>query len=155
MCWKIFLLINSKEKSPKLMGTVAIIICSHLASQIGCVAQWRRRPQNDIMWWTEMHSWEQTNALFMFELTAENCWHVLSRLDWRPATFWNFIFYFLCLEQVCTCFKCPSAFSLRCFWWMEMRPCEFHTADDTCFDVCEKAKQCRAADGIYMWHRLA
>ena len=24
------------------MGTVAIIICSHLASQIGCVAQWRQ-----------------------------------------------------------------------------------------------------------------
>lgn len=52
----------------KLMRTVVIIICSQLASQIGCVAHWRRRPQQRIMWGTKMCCGEQANDLFIFEL---------------------------------------------------------------------------------------
>lgn len=104
-CWFSHVLkdlpINKQQrKVSKLMGTVAIIICSHTASQIGYVAQWGQRPQKYIMWWRKMHNWEQTNYLFMFKLLTHTKWIVLKAYLKKYRMI--FPFYFLFLEQVCS-----------------------------------------------------
>lgn len=59
---------KQQRKALKLWGTVAVIICSHFASQTSCVARWSRRPQRLIMWWTMKDAQPRANGSFIFQL---------------------------------------------------------------------------------------
>lgn len=97
MCWKILLIIDSKENPlSKPKGTVAIVICSHFASQIGCVVQWRQDLKST--------SCDEQGYAAKTRQVAYLCWNLEKNKTWNECwmAFSTTTFFFFLLP-------CPKA----------------------------------------------